>query len=87
MGFFSEIDIEIQDMIEEGATPDQVMQAYPMLREDEVTQYFQNDHDGDMDEGEGDEDDGQPSMYEEYQDLYGGDDWDHGQYEIGRAHV
>ena len=52
MGFFSEIDIEIQDMIEEGATPDQVMQAYPMLREDEVTQYFQNDHDGDMDEGE-----------------------------------
>ena len=81
MGFFSEIDIEIQDMIEEGATPDQVMQAYPMLREDEVTQYFQNDHDGDMDEGEGDEDDGQPSMYEEYQDLYGGDDWDHGQYD------
>ena len=80
MGFFSEIDIEIQDMIEEGATPDQVMQAYPMLREDEVTQYFQNDHDGDMDEGEG-EDDGQPSMYEEYQDLYGGDDWDHGQYD------
>ena len=27
------------------------------------------------------EDDGQPSMYEEYQDLYGGDDWDHGQYD------
>ena len=26
-------------------------------------------------------DDGQPSMYEEYQDLYGGDDWDHGQYD------
>ena len=25
--------------------------------------------------------DGQPSMYEEYQDLYGGDDWDHGQYD------
>lgn len=27
------------------------------------------------------EDDGQPTMYEEYQDLYGGDDWDHGQYD------
>tara|TARA_R110002110_G_scaffold66758_2_gene182428 strand:- start:463 stop:675 length:213 start_codon:yes stop_codon:yes gene_type:complete len=27
------------------------------------------------------EDDGQPTEYEEYQDLYGGDDWDHGQYE------
>ncbi len=27
------------------------------------------------------EDDGQPSEYEEWQDLYGGDDWDHGQYD------
>lgn len=27
------------------------------------------------------EDDGQPTMREEYQDLYGGDDWDHGQYD------
>ena len=27
------------------------------------------------------EDDGQPTEYEEYQDLYGGDDWDHGQYD------
>ena len=27
------------------------------------------------------EDDGQPTMYEEYQDLYDGDDWDHGQYD------
>lgn len=25
--------------------------------------------------------DGQPDMYTEYQDLYGGDDWDHGQYD------
>jgi len=27
------------------------------------------------------EDDGQPSTYEEYQDVFGGDDWDHGQYD------
>jgi len=27
------------------------------------------------------EDDGQPSEYEEWQDYYGGDDWDHGQYD------
>jgi hypothetical protein len=32
-------------------------------------------------EFEADEDDGQPTMYEEYQDLYGGDDWDQGQYD------
>lgn len=30
------------------------------------------------------EDDGQPSSYEEYQDLYGGDDWDHGQFDEGQ---
>tara|TARA_Y100000296_G_scaffold60500_1_gene70132 strand:+ start:576 stop:761 length:186 start_codon:yes stop_codon:yes gene_type:complete len=33
--------------------------------------------DGNYDE----EDDGQPSEYEEYQDVYGGDDWDQGQYD------
>jgi len=27
-----------------------------------------------------DEDDGQPTEYEEWQDLNGGDDWDHGQF-------
>ena len=27
------------------------------------------------------EDDGQPSEYDEWQDVYGGDDWDHGQYD------
>jgi len=26
-------------------------------------------------------DDGQPDEYTEWQDLYGGDDWDHGQYD------
>ena len=40
-----------------------------------------------MDEADGEEyddeyeDDGQPTEYEEYQDFYGGDDWDHGQYD------
>lgn len=28
-----------------------------------------------------DEFDGQPTEYEEWQDLYGGDDWDHGQFD------
>lgn len=27
------------------------------------------------------EDDGQPTEYEEWQDVNGGDDWDHGQYD------
>lgn len=28
-----------------------------------------------------DDDDGQPTEYEEWQDYFGGDDWDHGQYD------
>ena len=28
-----------------------------------------------------DVDDGQPTMYDEMQDYYGGDDWDHGQFD------
>lgn len=27
------------------------------------------------------EDDGQPTLYEEQQAVFGGDDWDHGQYD------
>ena len=34
-------------------------------------------NDGDMDV----EDDGQPSEYDEWQDVHGGDDWDHGQFD------
>jgi len=33
-----------------------------------------------------DDDDGQPSSYDEYQDLHGGDDWDHGQYDMESAY-
>tara|TARA_R110000824_G_scaffold20149_10_gene76520 strand:+ start:508 stop:693 length:186 start_codon:yes stop_codon:yes gene_type:complete len=29
----------------------------------------------------GEEDDGQPTEYEEWQDYMGGDDWDQGQYD------
>ena len=29
-----------------------------------------------------DVDDGQPTMYDEMQDYYGGDDWDHGQFDM-----
>ena len=35
----------------------------------------------DIDDNELYEDDGQPTEYEEWQDVYGGDDWDHGQYD------
>ena len=34
-----------------------------------------------LDSVEPHEDDGQPSEYDEWQDYYGGDDWDQGQYD------
>ncbi len=43
-----------------------------------------NDGANGYDDDDGDdieEDDGQPSEYEEWQDYMGGDDWDHGQYD------
>jgi hypothetical protein len=41
--------------------------------------------DDSQDNWEADEDDydGQPDEYTEWQDLHGGDDWDHGQYDNG----
>ena len=32
-----------------------------------------------------DDDDGQPSEYDEWQDYMGGDDWDHGQFDAGEV--
>lgn len=29
------------------------------------------------------DDEGQPSEYDEWQDYMGGDDWDHGQFDLG----
>jgi hypothetical protein len=75
MGFFSDIDIEINEMVANGATRTMVANSYPMLREDEVDSYFgEADYTVSDADASDDEDDGQPTMYEEYQDLYGGDD-------------
>lgn len=43
------------------------------------------DADGDYIPGldDGEEPDGQPDEYTEWQDVYGGDDWDHGQFDNG----
>jgi hypothetical protein len=51
----------------------------------EIENYEENWEELESDDGHlelyEDEYDGQPSMYEEYQDLHGGDDWDQGQYD------
>lgn len=48
---------------------------YLQFEDDMVLDYEEDDYDY--------EDDGQPDEYTEWQDLYGGDDWDHGQYDEG----
>ena len=48
MGFFSDLDIEVRNLIEEGATREQIAAAYPMLREDELDMYFADDCDSEV---------------------------------------
>ncbi len=49
--------------------------------DEEVYMNEENVWDEDFDDPCNFEDDGQPTEYEEWQDLYGCDDWDHGQYD------
>ena len=52
-----------------------------MAEEHVHVQERERSEDEDRDEEWDEEDDGQPSEYEEWQDYMGGDDWDHGQYD------
>ena len=52
-----------------------------MAEEHVHVQERERSEDEDRDEEWDEEDDGQPSEYEEWQDFMGGDDWDHGQYD------
>lgn len=48
MGFFSELDIEINDMVSSGATRDEVLAKYPFLSERELEAYFNREYDYDI---------------------------------------
>ena len=50
-------------------------QLKPLLSPENVQEAINMEDEVDL------EDDGQPSEYDEWQDYYGGDDWDHGQYD------
>lgn len=53
----------------------------PMIPED-WEEHVEYDDDREYEDAYDDDyDDGQPTEYEEWQDLYGGDDWDQGQYD------
>ena len=48
MGVFSELDMEINDMISQGATRDEVLVKYPFLSERELEAYFSREYDYDI---------------------------------------
>ena len=52
-----------------------------MAEEHVHVQERERSEDEDRDEEGDEEDDGQPSEYDEWQDYMGGDDWDQGQYD------
>jgi hypothetical protein len=56
---------------------EQESRLYPWLDLAMTDEYYDEEWDEEY------EDDGQPSEYDEWQDVYGGDDWDHGQYDNG----
>ena len=65
LDFGSEIDVELVD------------EDYDDIDDNEL---YEADEHGDC-RFESDEYDGQPDEYTEWQDVNGGDDWDHGQYD------
>jgi len=67
---------QLLEMIDEGLLSEEAVlnACLSWMSEDDVREMmFANDFTEDNDDWD-EEDDGQPSSYEEYQDLYGGDD-------------
>ena len=64
-----------------GLTPEQVASVEWLKDAIDGLGNFNENGDLPVDGNYDEEDDGQPSEYEEYQDFYGGDEWDQGQYD------
>ena len=79
MGFFTEQESEVIDMYKVDGMKEQEIAKATGLTLLEVNSILDKYESGEVDYSE--EDDGQPTMYEEYQDYMGGDDWDQGQYD------
>jgi len=63
MGYFSEMDVEIREMIEDGFTREQIARSFPILTESDLDAYFNDD--ADLDDGY----DGQPDEAQEWHDF------------------
>ena len=47
MGIFSEIDMQIREMILDGYTREEIAKQFPEMKEEEIDSYFDNDVDYD----------------------------------------
>ena len=88
MGMYNKLSLEIVEAIETGATLDDLMDMYePLVGADYIHERWvefngtEENLDIELEESYDEEDDGQPDEYTEWQDYYGGDDWDQGQYD------
>ena len=79
MGFFTEQESEVIDMYKVDGMKEQEIAKATGLTLLEVNSILDKYESGEVDYSE--EDDGQPTEYEEWQDYMGGDDWDQGQYD------
>ena len=79
MGFFTEQESEVIDMYSVDGMKEQEIAKATGLTLLEVNSILDKYESGEVDYSE--EDDGQPTEYEEWQDYMGGDDWDQGQYD------
>ena len=70
-----------REVLKQCTHKEQNMDSEQMEQESVLLPLEHIDHDADETEEIEPEDDGQPTEYEEWQDFYGGDDWDHGQYD------
>ena len=81
MGHFSELAIDVIEMYQKDGLKEADIARITGATLEQVHEILADFEDSDYSVSDTDADDGQPTMYEEYQDLYGGDDWDQGQYE------
>ena len=77
MGFFTEQESDVIDMYMVDGMKEEEIAKSTGLTVLEVHSILDKYESGEADSSQ--EDDGQPTEYEEWQDYMGGDDWDHGQ--------
>lgn len=85
MGKMAEVDLDVRDAIQRGESPSDIARRLniPTAWVQDIAEEYIGEENLEIELADYDQDDGQPTVYEEYQDLYDGDDSDQGQYDEG----